>query len=413
MTYKLLFLILIAADLAWDLILRTLAASRRGEPLPEAVRDIYDADDYARWLDYSAEKRRLGAAEKIFDAAVLTAMFGTNVFSALYERMPGGETAKSLLLIAVFTAALTLLSVPFDWVLEKKIEAKYGFGRTAASTFVRDEIVGFVTGTALNAALYLFLRWVWNRFGVRGFWILFAGLALFVVVFSMLATVFQRLYNKFTVLEDGTLRERLTELFRAAGYEVDNIYVIDASKRTAKVNAYCSGLGKFKKIVLYDNLLNGYTEDEIAAVFAHELGHYRKRDTLKTTLFTVLLMGVVTAAAAWFALTPAISLEYGFDAMSPVFGVILLQTVVLTPVVTLCMIPRAAAARRFEYRADAAAAEAGYGEALIAALKKLSKDNFSDLNPHPLVVALEYDHPTTADRIRAIRAAEADGGKSA
>ncbi len=416
MTYKLLFLILIAADLAWDLILRTLAASRRGEPLPEAVRDIYDADDYTRWLDYSAEKRRLGAAEKIFDAAVLTALFSTNVFSAVYERMPGGETAKSLLLIAVFSAVLSLLSVPFDWVREKKIEAKYGFGRTAASTFVRDEIVGFVTGTALNAALYLFLAWVWNRFGVRGFWILFAGLALFVIVFSMLATVFQRLYNKFTVLEDGTLRERLTELFRAAGYEVDNIYVIDASKRTSKVNAYCSGLGKFKKIVLYDNLLNGYTEDEIAAVFAHELGHYKKRDTLKMTLFVVLLMGIVTAAAAWFALTPAISLEYGFDAMSPVFGVILLQAVVLTPVVTLCMIPRAAAARRFEYRADAAAAEAGYGEALIAALKKLSKDNFSDLNPHPLVVALEYDHPTTADRIRAIRAfraAEADGGKGA
>ncbi|MCR4907136.1 MAG: M48 family metallopeptidase, partial [Clostridiales bacterium] len=340
MTYKLLFLILIAADLAWDLILRILAASRRGEPLPEAVRDIYDADDYARWLDYSAENRRLGAIEKIFDAAVLTALFGTNVFSAVYARMPGGETAKSLLLITVFSAALALLSVPFDWIREKKIEAKYGFGRTTASTFVRDEIVGFVTGTALNAALYLFLAWVWNRFGVGGFWILFAGLALFVVVFSMLATVFQRLYNKFTVLEDGTLRERLTELFRTAGYEVENIYVIDASKRTAKVNAYCSGLGKFKKIVLYDNLLNGYTEDEIAAVFAHELGHYKKRDTLKVTLFTVLLMGIVTAAAAWFALTPAISLEYGFDAMSPVFGVILLQTVVLTPVVTLCMIPR-------------------------------------------------------------------------
>ena len=118
-------------------------------------------------------------------------------------------------------------------------------------------------------------------------------------------------------------------------------------------------------------------------------------------------MAVVTAAAAWFASTPEMSLAYGFEGVSPVFGVILLQSVLLTPVMTLCMIPRSAMARRFEYRADAAAAESGYGEALISALKKLSRDNFSDLNPHPAVVALEYDHPTTADRIRAIRASQA------
>ena len=147
-------------------------------------------------------------------------------------------------------------------------------------------------------------------------------------------------------------------------------------------------------------------------------GITKKKDTLKNTVFTVLLMGVVTAAAVWFALTPEISLEYGFSAMSPVFGVILLQSVVLTPVLTLCMIPRAFMARAFEYRADATAVEAGYGEALISALKKLSKDNFSDLNPHPVVVALEYDHPTTAARIKAIRqegsgAAGTDGGTDA
>ena len=277
MTYKILFLILIALDLAWDLILRTLSASRRGEPLPDTVRDIYDTDEYARWLDYSAEKRRVGAVEKIFDAVVLTVLFGTNVFSAVYDRMPGGERVKSLLLILLFSAALAALSVPFDWYREKKIEAKYGFGRTAASTFVRDQITGFITGTALNAALYLFLVWVWNRFGVRGFWILFAGLAVFVIAVSMLATVFQRLYNKFTVLEEGSLRDKLTGLFRDAGYRLENIYVMDASKRTTKVNAFCSGLGKFKKIVLYDNLVNGYSEDEITAVFAHELGHYKKK----------------------------------------------------------------------------------------------------------------------------------------
>lgn len=406
MTYKFIFLVFIALDLAYDLILRILSASRRGKPLPDTVRDIYDADSYARWLDYSAEKRKLGALEKIFDAAVLSLLFGTNVFSAVYDRLPGNDLGKSLLLLLLFTALLTVLSVPFDWAREKRIEAKYGFGKTETGTFLRDEITGFLTNTLLNAALYLAVAWCWRTFGLKGFFGVFLILAVFVAAFSMLSTTFQRLYNKFTPLEDGTLRRTLADLFKQAGYELENIYVMDASKRTSKANAFCSGLGRFKKIVLYDNLVNGYTEDEIAAVFAHELGHYRHRDTMKNTVFTVLLMGIVAAAAAWFAATPEVSLAYGFDAMSPVFGVILLQSVALTPVLTLFMIPRAIIARRFEFRADAAAAESGYGEALISALKKLSRDNFSDLNPHPAVVALEYDHPTTADRIRAVRERE-------
>ncbi len=413
MNCRTLFLILIALDLAYDVILRILAASRRGLPLPEAVRDLYDADDYARWLDYSAEKRRLGLIEKVFDALILTALFATNVFAAVRDRLPGGEGAKDMLLILLFVTFTSVLSLPFDWIREMRIEAKYGFSRTSKGIFVRDEITGFLVNAGLTCLLCLFLSKVWERFGARGFFVLFAGLSVFVVVFSMLSTFFMRLYNKFTPLEEGTLRETLTELFSRAGYRLENIYVMDASRRTTKVNAFCSGLGKFKKIVLYDNLVNGYSEDEIAAVFAHELGHYKRRDTMKNTFYTVLLMAVVTAAAAWFALNPGISAEYGFSAMNPAFGVILLESVVLNPIITVLTIPRAAMARRYEYRADGEAVESGYGEALVSALKKLSRDNFSDLNPHPLIVRLEYDHPTTADRIVAIRRRDAERERDA
>ena len=413
MNCRTLFLILIALDLAYDVILRILAASRRGLPLPEAVRDLYDADDYARWLDYSAEKRRLGLIEKVFDALILTALFASNIFAAVRNRLPGGEGAKDMLLILLFVTFTSVLSLPFDWIREMRIEAKYGFSRTSKGTFVRDEITGFLVNAGLTCLLCLFLSKVWERFGARGFFVLFAGLSVFVVVFSMLSTFFMRLYNKFTPLEEGTLRETLTELFSRAGYRLENIYVMDASRRTTKVNAFCSGLGKFKKIVLYDNLVNGYSEDEIAAVFAHELGHYKRRDTMKNTFYTVLLMAVVTAAAAWFALNPGISAEYGFSAMNPAFGVILLESVVLNPIITVLTIPRAAMARRYEYRADGEAVESGYGEALVSALKKLSRDNFSDLNPHPLIVTLEYDHPTTADRIGAIRRRDAERERDA
>ena len=287
-----------------------------------------------------------------------------------------------------------------------KIEGKYGFNKSTGATFARDEITDFLVNLVLNALLYLCVAFVYRRFGVRGFWIVFLALAVFVLVFSMLTTTFQRLYNKFTVLEEGELRDGLTALFQASGYELENIYVMDASRRTTKVNAFCSGLGRFKKIVLYDNLVNNYTAREITAVFAHELGHYKRRDTLKNTAYSLLLMGVVTGLIVWFAATPALSVEYGFEGVSVIFGLLAMQAVILGPVTTLLMIPRAAMARAFEYKADANAAEAGYGEELISALKQLSKDNFSDLNPHPAIVALEYDHPTTAERIRAIRERE-------
>ena len=404
--YHILFLTILTLHLIYDLVLAILAASRRGKPLPEEVRDIYDADDYARWLDYSAEKRTIGVVERVFDFAVLCVLFGTNVLAKVYALLPGGEIVRSLLLLLLFTALLTVLSVPFDWIRSMKIEGKYGFNKSTAGTFIRDEITDFLVNALLNALLYLCVAFVYGRFGVRGFWIVFLALAAFVLVFSMLVTTFQRLYNKFTVLEDGELRDGLTALFEASGYALENIYVMDASRRTTKVNAFCSGLGKFKKIVLYDNLVNNYGTRENTAVFAHELGHYKRRDTMKNTAFNILLMALVTGLIVWFAATPAISAEYGFDGVSVIFGLLAMQAVILGPAMTLCMIPRAAMARAFEYRADANAAEAGYGEDLVCALKKLSKDNYSDLNPHPVLVFLEYDHPTTADRIRAIRRRE-------
>ena len=408
MTVRICFLILIWADLAYDLTMRALQAKRKKLPLPENVADIYEPDAYASWREYSAEKSKLGAVEKIFDALVLTALFASPAFSLLYSRLPGGEVSKSLLLLVLFTAHTSVLTRPFDWIRVMWIEAKYGFSKSSAKTFLGDELKDFILNAVLNAALFLFTYYMYRAFGSRFFWFVYAGAALFVLVFSMLATSFQRLYNKFTVLEDGELRNTLTGLFKTSGYELENIYVMDASRRTTKVNAFCSGLGRFKKIVLYDNLVNRYTPREITAVFSHELGHYKRRDTLKNTVYTLFLMGVVTAVIAWFAATPALSTAYGFEEMSIVFGVIALQAVFLPPLFTLLMIPRAAMARRFEYKADAEAAKLGYGEELISALKKLSRDNFSDLNPHPAVVLIEYDHPTVGQRIDAIRKREAE-----
>ena len=177
---------------------------------------------------------------------------------------------------------------------------------------------------------------------------------------------------------------------------------MDASRRTTKVNAFCTGLGKFKKIALYDNLVENYTEDEIAAVFAHELAHFKHRDTAKMTAYNLLTMAALTAMIAAFALIPQISLDYGFADVNFAFALAALTGVLLSPVMTVLQIPAAFFGRRYEYRADRMAAELGYGDAMVSVLKKLARDNFSDLNPHPVIVALEHNHPTVSARIERI-----------
>ena len=393
----------IVLTLGYEITLTLLAASRKKFPLPENVRDIYDAEEYARWREYSLDKSRLSMIEKIFDSAVLLVLYSTTVFSDVYRLMPGGEYVKSFLLMTAYTALLTVLTVPFDYIREMKIEEKYGFNRSTGKTFVSDQVKNFIVNALLNAGLVLLALFMYNTFGAGFFVFTYIVIAAFIIVFSMLSTSFMKLYNKFTPLEDGELRDILTKMFADAGYELSDIFVMDASARTTKVNAFCSGLGKFKKIVLYDNLVNNYSTGEIAAVFAHELGHYRHRDTRKMTAYSLGMMAVVTLLIAVFVFVPEISYGYGFDEPSVVFAVIALMGVVMEPLMNLLAIPSNYMARKFEYRADREAVENGYGSDMISALKKLSRDNLSDLNPHPLIVALEHNHPTLSQRIENVQ----------
>ena len=398
---------LIALTLVYEIILTALASVQKKKPLPENVRDVYDADEYARWREYSQEKSRLSLIEKIFDTAVLFGLYGTTVFSAVYELLPGGEYVKSALLMLGYTAFLTVLTVPFDYIRNMKIEEKYGFNRSTKKTFAADEIKGFIVNALLNVGLVLLALLMYRTFGAGFFLFLYCVIAVFMIGITMFSTTFMKLYNKFTPLEDGELRDILTKMFSDAGYELSDIYVMDASARTTKANAFCSGLGKQKKIVLFDNLVNNYTTGEIAAVFAHELGHYRHRDTLKLTGYSLFMMAVVTALIAAFVLVPGISLDYGFTQPSVVFAVIALMGVVMAPVMSILSILSNCISRKFEYRADREAVDAGYGEDMITALKKLNRDSLSNLNPHPAIVFLEHSHPTLSQRIDGVRKAGA------
>ena len=215
-----------------------------------------------------------------------------------------------------------------------------------------------------------------------------------------------RVANKFTPLEEGELRTKLTELLERHKYHVRDIFVMDASKRTTKSNAYFAGFGKSKTIVLYDNLLKQESPDEIVAIFAHEMGHGIHKDTLKQSLLSLFKIMAMVFLAWVIVKVPAIYHDFGFNDVNYGFGVLILMNALIPFLMTALNIASSYLSRRCEYRADAQAVKEGYGEYLISALKVLNREALGDLTPHPLVVLLYYSHPTLLQRIHHIRELE-------
>jgi len=285
------------------------------------------------------------------------------------------------------------------------IEQKYGFNRSTVKTFVIDQIRSFIIEMVLSVLLLSLLAWLHISMGD---WVvvLFTGVvfALTLGISFLYGPVFSRLGNKFVPLEDGELKDKLMALLNKHGYQVKAIEVMDASRRTTKLNAYFTGFGKLKSIVLFDNLVNAMSTDEIVAVFAHELGHGLHKDVLKQQIMNLgnlLLMAI----AVWLTVRePAMHEAFGFAEVNYGFAFVLLGGLLglIQPLTGMAM---NAYSRHAEYRADAQAVKEGYGEALIGGLKQLAKENFSNLAPSKALVVLEYSHPPLSERIAAIEKA--------
>lgn len=371
--------------------------------LPESVRDIYDEKEYQRWKQYSAEKKKLRLVSGLINLAVLLGMFLFDGFAALSRLLPAGEYANALTLMAVWMVITELLDLPFSYYNQMKIEEKYGFNRSSKKTFFLDALKNYVISTGLFCGLIAVAIACHKAFGSAFFLVVYAALAVFMLAVNTFSLTFMKIFNKFDPLPEGTLRDRLTAMFTQNGYQLKNIWVMNASKRTTKANAFCAGLGKYKEIALYDNLVNDFDEDEIIAVFAHELTHFKHNDTRHLAALNLLQFLPVVLLLLWVATDPACMTQMGFDSLNFGMVFIVLFQAVLFPVMTLIQIPMSAFSRMQERRADGYPATVGLGDALIRALKKLARLNFANLNPHPLNVKLSYDHPPIAERIRLIR----------
>lgn len=402
--YKIIFLALLVIRFIWSISLQFLSNKQIGKPLPESVRGIYDEAEYDKWKRYNNKKDRLSIIADVLNLVVGIALYCTNVISVIYYALPGNEWVKALLFFAIIGIVDVIVSIPVEYIFNFKIEAEFGFNKVTPKTFVLDLVKNFILNTLLNTLIFSLVMGAHALLGDYFGIIAFIGLALIMILISAFSTVFSKLFNKFTPLEDGELRTNLSNMFAEAGFKLKDIYVMDASKRTTKANAYCGGIGKLKQIVLYDNLVNNYTDGEITAVFAHELAHFKNKDTTKMTFFNMINFLPMMAMMTVLMVVPEIAQSFGFDSANIFFAFYVSFGSVLSIVTSLIMIPFNYMSRAFERRADSLAFEKGYGDDLISALRKLHKDSLSDMNPHPTVVKLAYNHPPLHERIELIEA---------
>ena len=405
MNWNLLVFILLTVVYAYKMVLHVVSRRSAQNPTPANVADVYDAETYTRWKAYMAEKNRLKLFSTTLSYVVSLALIFSGAYAAFAALFPAGYFMQLLAVVLLETLTDTLTGLGLSWVDTMVIEQKYGFNRTTVKTFVIDQVRGLILGLLLSLALAALLM---RMHIAMGDWVilLFAGaLFIFTLVVSFLyGPVFSRIGNKFRPLEEGELKEKLMALLTRHGYQVKAIEVMDASRRTTKLNAYFTGFGKLKTIVLFDNLVEAMSTDEICAVFAHELGHGLHRDVLKQqvlNLGNLLLM----AATVWLCVRePALHTAFGFPQVNYGFAFVLMG-IALGLVQPLMGLVTSAYSRMAEYRADRQAVREGYGPALVNALKKLAKENFAHLAPSPILVALEYSHPPLSQRIAAIEKA--------
>ena len=395
---KLLFIILLILSTLYRLVLNFVQYRSANNTIPENVSDIYDGETYAKWRRYSAEHCRLDFLSTFLSFLVSLALLCTNAYAAFAAFFGPGVFMQLLSVVLLDSLAGFLVGTGIYYYKTMVIEEKYGFNRSTMKTFVTDQLRDLLLGIGLSLLLAWLLCVLHRSLG--DWMILLFATAVFAItlVISFLYPIFSRIGNKFVPLEEGELKDNLMSLLTKHGYQVKAIEVMDASRRTTKLNAYFTGFGKLKTIVLYDNLVNAMTTEEICAVFAHELGHGLHKDVLKQQIMNfgnLLLMAVVV----WLSVRdPQLHAAFGFGEINYGFAYVL-AGIGLSLTQPLSSMAMNAYSRFAEFRADRQAVQEGYGDAMVTALKKLAKENFAHLAPSPICVVLEYSHPPLSQRI--------------
>ncbi len=392
---------------AFNVFVEALNYRNRNQELPDNVKGLYDEAKYSSWLKYTMENFRLGIIRSVVMTLVLVSLLLSGFFGVLETlvmSMTGSATFQIALFLWFVYLIITIIGIPFRYHKTFVIEEKYGFNKTTKGLFFFDILKSLVLASVLGGGAVTLLGGVFIAFADKLVLLLLISYLVIVgltVLVFLLSGVFIRAFNKMKPLEAGSLKDKINELALKLGFSIKRIYVMDASKRSTKLNAFFTGLGKTREVALYDTLVENMTEAEIIAVLAHELGHATYKDSLKLLIrqnlvfaIYVVLLGLILSVETFFTGFGLAGVNYGFA--------LLLLILLIEPLDVLIGILLNHLSRVAEYRADAFAKKHADAASIQGALKKLAVANYANLTPHPLYQLLHYSHPTISKRLSAI-----------
>lgn len=406
---------IILATLLTTFVLRTVAgllnigASKKG--LPEEFADVYDAAAYRRSSEYLIASTRISLLSSCFDLAFLLLFWfpgGFNWLDQLLRTTGFSSLVVGVLYIGILILVQMLWSLPFGIYRTFVVEEAFGFNKTTPALYVADLLKNVILAVLLGTPLIVGILWFFEHAGAAGWLWAWCGVAAVTLLVQYVAPSWiMPLFNTFVPLEEGVLRESIEAYARRVEFPLSGIFVIDGSRRSSRTNAFFTGFGKRKRIALYDTLVADHSVEELVAVLAHEIGHFKKKHILLR-----MLTGFFSTGFLFFMLSLFLNNRNLFDAFAmqevSVYGSLIFFSLLYSPIEWLLSVAMQMLSRRQEYESDAyALSTTQQGDALVRALKTLSLTNLSNLTPHPLHVFLNYSHPPVLQRIRRLKPAGA------
>lgn len=393
-------------DFLLDRLLDYLNSTKWSKTLPSELKNIYDEEKYQKSQEYDKANSNFEILTSTFSFVLIMLMLLFGGF-AYFDNLARSYVENPILVALVFFGIIIFLSdimsTPFTIYNIFVIEERFGFNKTTIKTFILDKIKAGILGIIIGGGLMSLIIWFYNISG-QYFWLYaWAVTSVFMLFMTMFySNIIVPLFNKQTPLQEGELNDEIVKFAEKTGFKLKNIFVIDGSKRSTKANAYFTGLGAKKRIVLYDTLINDLTKEEIVAVLAHEIGHYKKKHTLISLIISLIQTGMTLYIMSLFLTIPEFSYSLGVETPSFHIGIIAFG-VLFSPISMILGIFMNVISRKNEYQADKYAKDNYNAEYLISGLIKLSVKNLSNLTPHSLDVFLNYSHPTLLQRIKGLR----------
>ena len=406
MTSTTLFYILIAIliiNFIVDKILDTLNTKHFDDKIPSELKDVYEKEEYEKSQAYKKTNAKFSNITGLFSLVLTLAFFffdGFQFVDQLARTYSSNTIVIALIFFGIIMLGSDIITTPFSYYKIFVIEEKFGFNKMTKKLFIIDKMKGLLMTIIVGGGILALIVWFY-QFAGNNFWMYAWAL---VAIFSLLMNLFYAqlivpLFNKQTPLEDGELKTAIEKYTTKVGFTLKNVFVIDGSKRSTKANAYFSGFGSQKRITLYDTLINDLEIDEIVAVLAHEVGHYKRKHIIFNLLASTLLTGFTLWLLSVFVSLPIFSEALNISIPSFHIGLIVFG-ILYSPISEITGLLMNIISRKFEYQADNFAKETFVAQPLITSLKKLSKNSLSNLTPHKATVFMHYSHPTLLQRVQ-------------